>query len=108
MWVANTGSNTVEKIRASDGALLATYTWTGHNASGLAYDGARIWVADHNSNTVTALNARDGTTAPYCSSVIVGQNPNAMAWEGWGMWVTSRQGKVSLCSQQLVQCGLYL
>ena len=91
MWVANGGSNTVEKIRASDGQLLGTYA-AGSGAGGLAFDGVRMWVANHTSNTVTVLNASNGATS---FTVTVGQGPNAMAWDGWAMWVTSRAGTVS-------------
>jgi YVTN family beta-propeller protein len=54
IWVTNTGSNTVTKLRASDGTVLGTFG-VGTNPSGLAFDGANIWVANHDSNTVSKL-----------------------------------------------------
>ncbi len=39
IWVANSGSNTVSKVRPSDGPILGTYT-VGTSPQGLAFDGA--------------------------------------------------------------------
>ncbi len=55
--VANSGSNTVSKVRPSDGAILGTYQ-VGMSPQGLAFDGANIWVANVNSANVTKLGAR--------------------------------------------------
>ncbi len=52
MWVANTNSNTVTKIRASDAAVLATYD-TGPAPAAVAFDGVNIWVA---SSAVQVIN----------------------------------------------------
>lgn len=54
IWVANSGSNDVTKLRASDGALLGTYA-VGAAPSAICFDGAYIWVANAGSNTVTKL-----------------------------------------------------
>jgi len=40
IWVANSGGNTVTKIRASDGSLVGTYHVS--NPWGIAFDGATI------------------------------------------------------------------
>jgi len=50
--VANEGSNSVTKLRASDGANLGTFA-VGFNPEGVAFDGANIWVANKGSNSVT-------------------------------------------------------
>ena len=42
IWVANTGSNNVTKLRASDGANLGTFG-VGSGPRNLAFDGANIW-----------------------------------------------------------------
>jgi DNA-binding beta-propeller fold protein YncE len=52
IWVANALSNTVSKLRASDGTSLGTFT-VGSGPSGVAFDGANIWVANFGSNTVS-------------------------------------------------------
>ena len=59
IWVANSGSNNVTKLRASDGTILGTYT-VGTNPLGICFDGTNIWVANEDSNNVTKLRASDG------------------------------------------------
>src|SRR5208283_1765621 len=58
IWVANSGSNTVTKIRASDGSLVGTYAV--YKPWGIAFDGSNLWVTNHESKSVTKLRARDG------------------------------------------------
>lgn len=45
IWVANWGSNTVTKLRASDGSLVGTYP-VGTNPESIVFDGLRIWVTN--------------------------------------------------------------
>ncbi|MCH7884361.1 MAG: hypothetical protein IIC01_03840 [Planctomycetes bacterium] len=45
IWVANLVSNTVTKLRASDGAVLGTFS-VGIGPIGVAFDGANIWVVN--------------------------------------------------------------
>jgi hypothetical protein len=52
IWVANTDSNSVSKLRPSDGAVLGTYA-VGSWPHGIAFDGAKIWVANSGTNTVS-------------------------------------------------------
>jgi hypothetical protein len=52
IWVTNAQSNTVTKLRAADGALVATLAAT-DNPQGIAFDGTYIWVGNYGSNTVT-------------------------------------------------------
>ena len=54
IWVANENSNTVTKLRASDGALLDTFP-VGHKRYRIAFDGVNIWVANGGSGTVSKL-----------------------------------------------------
>ena len=58
--VANGGSATVTKLRASDGAMISDYA-VGATPRGVAFDGASIWVVNQNSNNVTKLSASDGS-----------------------------------------------
>src|SRR3989338_6431574 len=58
IWVANSGSNNITKLRASDGTILGTYA-VGFYPDGVAFDGANIWVANSGSNNVTKLRASD-------------------------------------------------
>jgi len=52
--VTNSMSNTVTKLRASDGMRLGTFS-VGSYPLGIAFDGANIWVTNTNSNTVNKL-----------------------------------------------------
>jgi len=54
MWVSNYNSNNVAKLRATDGATIATVP-VGKNPHGVAFDGANIWIANSSSNTVSKL-----------------------------------------------------
>jgi DNA-binding beta-propeller fold protein YncE len=45
IWVANNNSGDVTKLRAYDGAHLATVP-TGPGSRGIAFDGANVWVAN--------------------------------------------------------------
>jgi len=61
MWIANEGTNTVTKLRASDGACVGTCVFTvGNDPCGMAFDGANMWVANAQDSTVTKLRASDG------------------------------------------------
>src|SRR5579872_6442307 len=51
IWAANNADNTVSKVRASDGALLGTYSVPGA-PFGVAFDGANIWVTSSALNNV--------------------------------------------------------
>ncbi len=54
IWVVNYASDTVNKLRASDGDLQGTFN-VGDRPRGVAFDGANIWVANSNDNTVSKL-----------------------------------------------------
>jgi YVTN family beta-propeller protein len=54
IWVANYGSGSVTKLRASDGTNLGTFP-VGSSPYGIAFDGSSVWVANYDSNTVSKL-----------------------------------------------------
>ena len=54
IWVANSTSNTLSKLRASDGKLLGSFP-VDANPGGLAYDGANIWVTAAVAKTVVKV-----------------------------------------------------
>ena len=86
VWVGNSLSNGVTKLRASDGKRLATCK-VGNAPNGVAFAGANIWVANGPDNTVWKLRVSD------CS--IEGKfnvpNPDAMAFDGSNLRVTNYQ-----------------
>src|SRR3972149_11818578 len=73
IWIAKYWSNTVTKLRASDGAVEGTFA-VGTGPVGVAFDGANIWVANSVSNNVTKLRARDGAVE---GTFDVGRRPGA-------------------------------
>ena len=85
IWVANWYSNTVAKLRASDGANLATFT-VGTWPSGIAFDGANIWVTSGQDNTVTKLRASDGASLGTFNT---GVGPIGVAFDGANIWVAN-------------------
>src|SRR6266511_2368140 len=63
IWVTNQFSNSVTKLRASDGALIGTFA-VGNGPFGVALAptpaGPNVWVANFFSKNVTKLRASDG------------------------------------------------
>jgi DNA-binding beta-propeller fold protein YncE len=64
IWVANGGSNSVSKLRASDGTTLGTFS-VASSPGAVAFDGANIWVTNYGGNSVSELRASDGTTLGF-------------------------------------------
>ena len=85
IWLANYGTNTVTKLRASDGANLGTFP-VGVNPDAVVFNGANIWGANGADNTVTKLRAGDGT---FLGTFSVGSAPNTLAFDGANVWVTN-------------------
>jgi hypothetical protein len=54
MWVTNSASNSITKLRASDGANLGAFK-TGNHPSAAAFDGANIWVVNYLDATIGKL-----------------------------------------------------
>jgi collagen triple helix repeat protein/IPT/TIG domain-containing protein len=85
IWVANGSSNTVTKLRASDGANLGAFA-VGQLPARVAFDGANIWVANRGSDNVTKLRASDGSNL---GTFAVGTAPQGVAFDGANIWVTN-------------------
>jgi hypothetical protein len=85
IWVTNHGSNSVTKLRASDGALLGTFT-AGINPYGVVFDGANIWVANYGTTYLTKLRASDGA---LLGTFTVGSGSMGVAFDGANIWVTN-------------------
>jgi len=85
VWVSNQASNTISKLRASDGATVGTYP-VGVSPQGIAFDGNDIWVANYIDNNITRLRASDGANQ---GTVPVGINPVGVAFDGTNIWVTN-------------------
>src|SRR5262249_917409 len=57
IWVVNYFSETVTKLRASDGALLGTFP-SGAESWDITFDGANVWIS--NNGSVSKRRASDG------------------------------------------------
>ena len=88
MWVTNSGSATVTKLRASDGANLGTFA-VGTQPQGVAFDGANIWAANTGGDTVTKLRASDGVCVGGACTFAVGDGPVGVAFDGANIWVAN-------------------
>jgi len=57
MWVANSGSGNVSRLRVTDGASLGTFN-TGAGAFGVSFDTytGSVWVTNSTANTVTKIS----------------------------------------------------
>ena len=100
IWVEHVvsgGPNKVDKLQASDGKFIASYTVgkAGTDADPSAYDGTNIWAPDHSpsSTTVYAVRAADGTTTA-CNLGSSATYPNTVAFDGKYVWVSTDNGYV--------------
>jgi hypothetical protein len=107
VWVTNSGSDTVTKLRASDGALVGTFE-VGTYPMGIAFDGSFIWVANFGSATLTKLRASDGEVV----TTFAVPAPSELAFDGENVWVLSyleAPGQVlKIRGGDGVQLGAYL
>jgi hypothetical protein len=85
IWVTNDGSNSVAKLRASDGALLGNFG-VAAGADYVAFDGANIWVTNGSivSPSITKLRASDGTVL---GTFALGPGPVSLVFDGANIWV---------------------
>lgn len=85
VWITNYTSASVSKMRASDGAVLASYP-VGTNPRGLVFDGLNIWVGCDGSTNVYKLRAATGqqvgSPIPFAGGV------NKLGFDGSFVWVT--------------------
>ena len=77
-------SNTVMKLRASDGEILGTFPVGDRPRSQIVFDGTYIWLTNSGDDTVTKLRAGDGTVV---DTLRVGKGPRAIAFDGVFVWV---------------------
>jgi len=88
IWVTNGGSNSVTKLRASDGANLGTFA-VGFFPFGVACDGANIWVTNAGSASVTKLRASDGANLGNFPVTA----PGGIAFDGANIWVVNNNNQ---------------
>ncbi len=83
MWVVNFGTNSVSKIRTSDGAVLGVFP-VGKFPGYAAFDGANVWVTNIVDNTLSKLRARDGA---HLGTFATGTDPWGIVFDGTSIWV---------------------
>lgn len=88
IWVANSNSNNIMKIRATDGTILGTFSVSSFPTA-IAFDGANIWVTS-DPNNVTKFRASDGVNL---GSFVVGAGPRDLAFDGTNIWVMNNAGQ---------------
>jgi hypothetical protein len=93
IWVTNLSSNTVTKLRISDGAVLGAFA-VGTGPNGVVFDGANIWVANFTSGNVTKLRASDGACVGTCTFAVA--SPKGIIFDGASIWVTGGAGLTKL------------
>lgn len=80
--IENIGTNSVSKIRTSDGGLRRV---SRRKLPGLrCLDGANVWVTNFGDNTVSKLRARDGANL---GTFATGTDPWGIAFDGTSIWV---------------------
>jgi collagen triple helix repeat protein len=87
LWVVNSGSNNVMKVRPSDGAVLATYP-CGNTPQSVAFDGMNVWITNLGADTVTKLRVSDGTSWTFPA----GTRPSGILFDGANVWITQDAG----------------
>ena len=81
MWIANSQSGNVTKLRAADGAAMGTFA-VGGTPSWMTFDGANMWV--NNGSSLVKLRASDGQ---QLGTFNAGPSPQQMAFDGVDIWV---------------------
>lgn len=85
LWVTNSTSSNLTKLRASDGAVAGTYA-AGTGSLGVAFDGANIWVSSFGENKVVKVRASDGANQ---GAFTVGSGPGSLAFDGSSVWIAN-------------------
>ncbi len=85
IWVANGESDSVTRLRTSDGAVLGNFN-VGKAPGGVVFDGTNIWVTNEDSNNVMKLRGSDGAVL---DTFTVGTLPLQVTFDRKNIWVTN-------------------
>jgi hypothetical protein len=80
------GPSQLAKVRASDGAILGTYSGGGGTYGGIVFDGENIWVPSQTNNWITVRRASDGM---LIGQFPAGPSPMAVTFDGANVWVAN-------------------
>jgi hypothetical protein len=92
LWVTSVGSDTVTRVRASDGKVLGTWTAPSGTLAVLVANG-RVYV----TGGLSHLYAIDPASAPGAVVTLssnVGASPSRIAFDGKKIWITNQFGFV--------------
>jgi hypothetical protein len=97
LWVANNSSDTVARVRASDGKLLETWTGAGNAFGVLAVKGL-IFVTGGfgNPGKLYQIDPTQSMGAVTMLPISLGAFPEGISFDGARIWTANAQGSVSI------------
>src|SRR5882762_5014438 len=108
VWITNTASNDVTKLRASDGLVLGTFSVgiAGTNPGPVVFDGVNIWIGTQLRH-VRKLRASDGSV--LASYPLTGV-PSALTFDGANIWaaIKTNDSIVKIRAADGVSLGTFL
>ena len=96
LWVANSGSATVSRVRASDGKLLETWTGATGAFGVLAAKGLIFVTGSTNPGTLYQIDPTQPAGAVTTLSSSLGFHPEGIAFDGARIWTANQAGSVSI------------
>jgi hypothetical protein len=98
LWVANNGSGTVSRVRASDGRLLETWTGAG-SAFGIVTAMGKVLVTGQSSpGNLYMIDPLTPAGAVTLVSNVLGGFPNGITFDGARVWTANGTGSVSIAT----------
>lgn len=89
IWVANSHTANVTKLRASDGATLGTFS-LGINPRSVAFDGTNVWVTTTGTSLIKLRPSDGAQLGTFNMPVSVG----SIAFDGANLWLVSNPSSV--------------
>jgi len=98
LWVANRNTDSVSRVRGSDGKLLETFGGPGAptGPSGVLVAMGRVFVTGHTDpGTLYMIDPRQPAGAVTTVASNLGRNPGGLAFDGTRIWTANSGGSVS-------------
>jgi S-layer family protein len=96
LWVANGGSGTVSRVRASDGMLLDTWTGATGAYGVLAAKGLIFVTGFTNPGTLYQIDPTQPAGAVTTLPISLGNSPRGISFDGARVWTANQGGSVSI------------
>jgi hypothetical protein len=100
LWVANTNSNTVSRVRASDGKLLETWTGAVGAYGVLAAKGLIFVTGNTSTGNLYGIDPTQPADAVTTLTSAVGIAPKGIAFDGARVWTANDGGSISIVNSQ--------